>query len=248
MEREMKSSKISDRLSAVASCINAERVVADIGADHAQLLIYLAERGWLKKGIAGEVNRGPFQNAQKNVREAGLEYQIDVRLGDGLDVLNPGEAEVIVLAGMGGATITSILSQGNDKLSHVKQLILQPNNHGEQVRRWLYHQGWEIDQEELVNDGEILYEIISARPGNPDQPYKASPFEKEMMEKLGPLLCQKHHPLLPKKVMEEISSVDRILQGLQSARSPQGELRRKELQLQREKWEDVREWLLKEKI
>src|SRR5699024_3765634 len=124
-------SRISDRLSAVARLIPPGRIVADIGSDHAQLLVHLAEHQVLDRGIAGEVNRGPYENAADRVRESGWSDRIDVRLGDGLKVLRPGEADVVVLAGMGGSLIASILSRGKEKLDATTQLVLQPNNHGD---------------------------------------------------------------------------------------------------------------------
>ncbi|MDA8352609.1 MAG: tRNA (adenine(22)-N(1))-methyltransferase TrmK [Firmicutes bacterium] len=241
-------SRISDRLSAVARLIPPGRIVADIGSDHAQLLVHLAEHQVLDRGIAGEVNRGPYENAADRVRESGWSDRIDVRLGDGLKVLRPGEADVVVLAGMGGSLIASILSRGKEKLDATTQLVLQPNNHGDQVRRWLLEQGWEIKQEELVKEGGILYEIVSASSGAPEHPYQGLPFSGDILRKLGPLLCRDRHPLLGERVAEEVDRLDRALDSLRSARTPEAQMRQQQLAADRRRWEEVQSWLSQERI
>lgn len=238
----------SDRLEAVAARIPPDRVVADIGADHGWLLIHLAKRGQLKQGIAGEVNLGPFKNAAHRIRAAGLTERVQVRLGDGLSVLRREEADVVVIAGMGGVLITSILSRGEAKLSGVERLVLQPNNNGNQVRAWLLEHGWEIDGEDLVKEGGILYEIISARQGDSGDPYKGLSLTLGQAIRIGPLLWRNRHPLLREKVKEELSGLDRILDHLQSARTQEAMERRKEFDAQRRQWEEVLSWLSKEKI
>ncbi|MFD1425698.1 tRNA (adenine22-N1)-methyltransferase [Kroppenstedtia sanguinis] len=240
---------ISERLAAVAAQVPPERVVADIGSDHGWLLIFLARQGKMKRGIAGEVNQGPFENASQRIQSQGLTDQIEVRLGDGLSILRRNEADVVVLAGMGGVLIRSILSQGLERLHGVERLVLQPNNNGEQVRAWLLEQGWEIDGEDLVKEGGILYEILTARKGgDPGAPYKGLSLTCEQALRLGPLLWRERHPLLEKKVEEELLGLNRILSGLQSARSPEAVQRRGEIHAWRRQWEEVQSWLSEEKI
>lgn len=239
---------ISDRLAAVAARIPPGRVVADIGSDHGLLLIFLARQGDLKQGIAGEVNQGPFENACRRIKTQGLTGQVEVRLGDGLSVLRRDEADVVVLAGMGGVLISSILSRGQDRLHGVERLVLQPNNNGDRVRAWLLDHGWEIDGEDLVKEGGILYEIISARQGDARSPYKELPLTHEQALQLGPLLWRDRHPLLGEKVREELQGLNRILAGLQSARSPEAARRREEMNARRRQWEEVQSWLSEERI
>ena len=71
--------KCSERLQAVARWVPAGTTVADIGADHAHLLIHLVLRKRIEKGIAGELNKGPFENARSQVRRWGLSDRIEVR-------------------------------------------------------------------------------------------------------------------------------------------------------------------------
>ncbi|WP_170105360.1 tRNA (adenine(22)-N(1))-methyltransferase [Desmospora activa] len=234
---------LSLRLSAVADAIPSGRVVADIGSDHAQLLIALAQAGLLKRGIAGEVNEGPWKNASQNVNDADLQHQIQVRRGNGLDVLKVGEAEVVVIAGMGGHLITSILDRSLHKMEKLERLVLQPNNGVDHVRRWLYRHGWEIDGENLVREAGILYEVVTASPGDPDQPYRGLPLPLEQAYEVGPLLWQERHPLLLHKLTEKLEGLDRILQQLELGRSPEARQRLQQLKQTREEWRRWQQWL-----
>src|SRR5690606_34430747 len=110
----------SKRLKTIADLIPDQSIVADIGGDHAFLLIYMAQDGRLARGIVGELNRGPYENAKRNIQRMGVQDLIDVRLGDGLSVVKQGEIDYLVLAGMGGSLIVNILERGKEKLTQVK--------------------------------------------------------------------------------------------------------------------------------
>ncbi|QKG84924.1 SAM-dependent methyltransferase [Kroppenstedtia pulmonis] len=236
---------LSKRLRAVAEQVPTGSCVADIGADHALLLIYLAQRKQLKRGIAGEVNLGPYENAQGRIQEAQLEQKIDVRRGDGLEVLYPKEVDTVVLSGMGGALMTSILDRGKSKLQGVNRLILQPNNGTYRLRAWLLEMGWRMEREELIRDGSILYELLVASPGMPDPSYEELPFDREIALRVGPLLWRHQHPLLKEKLTEELEGKEDILTSLQSGGSPRSYQRR--LQIEREicEWRRMIQWLSK---
>ncbi|WP_169713672.1 tRNA (adenine(22)-N(1))-methyltransferase [Paludifilum halophilum] len=237
---------LSERLDAIARYVPADGAVADIGADHAQLLISLARSGRLKRGIAGEVNLGPYHNARQRVAASRFENRIDVRRGDGLNILAPDEADVIVIAGMGGALIASILESGNNRLRGVQRLILQPNNGAERVRLWLAENGWELRDEELVRDGGILYEILVAEPGMPERPYEALPLTREKALQIGPVLWRKRHPFLKSRLEKELAGWERILQKLQSGRTREAEERRRRVTEEIGEWRRMIEWLSEE--
>ena len=83
--------------------------VADIGCDHAYLSIYMIKHQIAESVIAMDVNRGPLERARDNIRKSGYENQINVRLSDGIKELNVGEADTLLIAGMGGGLIQKIL-------------------------------------------------------------------------------------------------------------------------------------------
>ena len=199
--------KLSARLALLADCVPQDAVLADIGTDHAYLPIALVESGRIKRAIAGDVVRGPYQAAKKAVAAAGCEKEISVRLGNGLAVLKPGEAEVVVIAGMGGATIVEILTDLPEITAELKRLILQPMIAAGQVRRWLRENGWRIISEELVEDSGRIYEVIVAEKGE-------SEGEEEILEEIGPLLWRKRHPLLRRQLEGYIGQTQAVIAQL----------------------------------
>ncbi len=238
--------KCSERLQAVARWVPAGTTVADIGADHAHLLIHLVLRKRIEKGIAGELNKGPFENARSQVRRWGLSDRIEVRRGDGLSVLKEGEADVIVIAGMGGPLIAKILDQGREKLSGAFRLVLQPNTGGERVRRWLRQNGWAPVGETLVEEGGTLYEIIAAERGEDEALYRQPPASEEQLLLLGPLLWKEKHPLLIKKWLQELAARERILERVRAGRTEEAARRAAQLEEEIAQWRRLWKWLCEE--
>ncbi|WP_135546784.1 tRNA (adenine(22)-N(1))-methyltransferase [Paenibacillus cymbidii] len=154
--------RLSSRLQTIANKIERGSRLADIGSDHALLPVFLAQQGVVRTAIAGELNPGPFEAARKQVREAGLERRIDVRRGDGLSVLKPGEADTVTIAGMGGGLIVNILTAGKPQLAGVNWLVLQPNVGEELVRRWLLQEGWLLREEDILEEDGKIYEVLCA--------------------------------------------------------------------------------------
>lgn len=87
----MNAQQLSDRLKRVASYVPEGAVMADIGSDHAYLPCYLALNEKISAGIAGEVVKGPYDSAVKQVRQEGLADVIEVRLANGLDAIEPAD-------------------------------------------------------------------------------------------------------------------------------------------------------------
>ncbi|KAB7708745.1 tRNA (adenine(22)-N(1))-methyltransferase TrmK [Bacillus aerolatus] len=210
----MNINQLSNRLMAVVSRIPLHSVVADIGSDHAYLPCYAIKNGLADKAIAGEVADGPFLAAQQQVKEAGLEERIAVRKGNGLEVIASGEADCVTIAGMGGTLIASILEEGKDKLGGVKRLILQPNLRADQIRKWLIEHGWELIDEEIIEEDGKIYEILTAEKGDPERPYSA---KKELEMLTGPMLLAQKNAVFLKKWQREAAQLEVVLENVKKA-------------------------------
>src|SRR5690625_4730954 len=112
--------KISKRLEVIASFLTEGSRFADIGTDHAYLPCYICINDQEASAIAGEKNKGPYEQAKKNVQRYQLEERIEVRLGDGLEVLEDAQITELIIAGMGGPLIVDILQKGKQYLHTVQ--------------------------------------------------------------------------------------------------------------------------------
>lgn len=151
------------RLQAIAALVpQGCRCLADIGTDHGYLPAELLRAGRCRQAIAADIGALPLEHARRTARLYGLEERISFRLGDGLSVLSPGEADVTVIAGMGGDNITEILSAAPWSLDG-PLLLLQPMSRAEVLRQWLWERGCCLRSERLVQDKGVLYPILEVR-------------------------------------------------------------------------------------
>lgn len=155
-----KMQKLSKRLSAVAALVKQDAAIADIGTDHGYIPVYLTQNKVVKNAIAMDINEGPLNSCKTLVKQEGLENKITVRLSNGLSSLQADECDTIIIAGMGGELISDILS----KCSWIKDkhLILQPMTHPEIARKYLYDNGFEIDNDLIIADGKHYYSLFDA--------------------------------------------------------------------------------------
>ncbi len=184
--------KLTERLAAIAALVPPGARVADIGTDHGLLPCYLAERDPARRVIACDIAAGPLEAARRNVLRCGVARQVELRLGDGLQPLAPGEVDVAVLAGMGGTLMCGILDAAPVAVRDALELaILQPNNAADAVRRWAAAHGWRIAAEQLLRERGRWAVILALAPGEGQPPLS----EAELY--LGPRLLSEGHPLLP---------------------------------------------------
>jgi tRNA (adenine22-N1)-methyltransferase len=209
---------LSDRLTALSNYVKNGTIMADIGTDHGYLPVFLVKSGRCPRAIACDVRKMPLESARRNIMANGLTEQIELRLGDGIQILKPGEVQIVNIAGMGGSTIRQILSEKPDVLAQIDRLILQPMGDEESLRHWLITNGWCIMDEELVLEDERLYTIIVCEQG--EEPLPASVFLE-----IGPRLIEKNHPLLPELLKRLQDKYQLMLSGL--AKSNRSETRAK---------------------
>ena len=202
--------QLDARLAAIAAFVPHGTAVADIGADHAYLAATLVMKGIAQRAVVGDLSAGACAAARRTVGTQRLTREIDVRQGDGLSVLAPGEAESIVIAGMGGALIAEILADAPDVLADVQTLVLQPMNSAAKLRRWLYGNGWNITDETLAHAGGHLYEIIRGEHG-------AAAMPDDVFLHIGAKLYEKRDPLLREHIEGKIAKLTRAANGMNTS-------------------------------
>lgn len=205
--------KISHRLQSIAEFLPRGSYFADIGTDHAYLPCYVCLKDPEAQGIAGEVKQGPYERALDTVQTYGLSNQIDVRLGNGLQILDADPIKQLVIAGMGGSLMKEILNEGIDRINTVERIILQPNIGEEIVRKWLYHNNFAITYELIIEDNNHLYEIIVA-DYNEQQPYANSKKERQKQFMFGPKLIVESSALFKRKWSAELDHLKRIVKQI----------------------------------
>ena len=157
--------QLSKRLESVSSLVTPGFRVADIGTDHGYIPLWLIRQGVIPGAIAMDIHKGPLQRAKENIRAYELEEKIETRLSDGLGELRPGEADCVVIAGMGGSLVIKILKEGAEVLRTVRELVLQPQSDMEKVRRFLQKEEYRITSEKMILEDGKFYPMMRVVPG-----------------------------------------------------------------------------------
>ncbi|WP_082233811.1 tRNA (adenine(22)-N(1))-methyltransferase [Halobacillus massiliensis] len=212
----MNGKQLSQRLKEVADFLIDPVFFADIGSDHAYLPCYVCLNKPTARAIAGELNEGPFLSARKEVEENQLEHVIEVRKGNGLEVID-GRVNQVVIAGMGGPLIKDILEKGNGKLKDVTRIIAQPNIDARSVRKWFYENGYNLTAERIIEENGHIYEILVADRGEGPSPYNEDNLEKEMW--LGPYLMQEKNKAFFEKWNDEKKKKLMILEQIKQSKN-----------------------------
>ena len=228
--------ELSIRLGKTASMVEPCRCVADIGTDHAYIPIYLVKRGICGRAIASDINRGPIKKAERNISLHGLEGKIECRIGPGLNTLKKGEADVAIIAGMGGNLIRDIIEERPDLFRELNYVILQPVQNPEVLREYIYKKGYEIIDEELCIDENKYYEIIKIRYD--EKAYDADEIFFEISEKL----YNEKHPAIKGFIKYKLEKYRKILGKIKDdTDSALG--RKREIEMKLKRLEEMMEWL-----
>lgn len=150
--------QLPKRLETIIERMPASGCIADIGCDHAYVAIEAVRRGKAARALACDVRKGPLQQAAEHILCAGLAGKIETRLSDGLEKVAPGEADSVIIAGMGGPLMERIL-QG--RLADFGHFVLSPQSEIPHFRRFLLAEGMQIDEETMLIDEGKYYVIFN---------------------------------------------------------------------------------------
>lgn len=187
---------LSERLQNVAELVTPGLHVADIGCDHGYLSMYLTENKLAAHVIATDINQGPLLRAKENIRNAGFSTYIETRLSDGLEQIRPGEAQCLIMAGMGGRLMISILEKGKEVCDQAREIILQPQSEISGVRHFLEESHLKIISESMVYYDGKYYTMMKSVHGEMH-------LEKKIYYKYGKILLHEENPVLHQYLLQE---------------------------------------------
>jgi tRNA (adenine22-N1)-methyltransferase len=162
--------RLRPRLFAAAELLQNAHTVADIGCDHGRLCAALLQSGAAQRVIAADISPSSVQKTEALARLTGLTGRMEVRQGDGLLALSPGEADALALCGMGGVLIAQLLAAAPVPLMGARLAVFQPMRGVEELRRYLFVSGFRIVRDVIVPDAGRLYQVFSAEPGEDKLP------------------------------------------------------------------------------
>ncbi|MBO5071265.1 MAG: SAM-dependent methyltransferase [Roseburia sp.] len=202
--------KISERLTMAASLVTGGGVLADVGTDHGYVPIYLIEKGIIPRAIAMDINPGPLERAKEHIAQYGMGEYIQTRLSDGVSALSFGEADSILIAGMGGGLVMHILEDGEAVCQNARELVLQPQSELARVRRFLYEKGYVTDAEEMVEEEGKFYPMMRVHY----DASKGKDFAQSVYFAYGQILLESRHPVLREFLEREQQLYKNILEKL----------------------------------
>ncbi|WP_287476224.1 tRNA (adenine(22)-N(1))-methyltransferase [Agathobacter sp.] len=226
--------KLSKRMEAVAAMVTPGYKICDVGTDHAYIPIYLVQSGANPSALAMDLREGPLSRADEHIRDYHLEDRIATRLSDGIEALQDGEADSLIIAGMGGEVVLHILKAFPEKCRHFKEMILQPQSDVDKVRRYLRENDFKIvDEDMILEDGKYypMFKVVPLSCGESWQKMKEN--ARIVCDLYGPLLLRNGNPVLRKFLVKENKTLRSIQVGLETQTQTESiAIRLKEVELQ----------------
>lgn len=203
---------LQPRLHLLARLVPEGCRLTDVGTDHGYLPVALLQQGRISAAIASDIGAEPLEHARRTALQYGVDG-MDFRLCAGLSGVAPEETDVIVIAGMGGETIISILQDAPWTADGQHRLLLQPMTKAAALRHWLADNGYTFTDEHLVEDKGRIYPILCVEGG-------ASHPLTEAEALCGVLLAD--DPLYAAYLTEHITKLRRSAEGLRRSSDPDG--------------------------
>lgn len=217
--------ELKGRLRLIYDMIPQCDTLCDIGTDHALVPAYALLNKRCRRAIASDVRKGPLKRAEQTQKASNLQDVMDLRLGNGLEVLSMDEVDVIVIAGMGGVLMAELLENQMEKARKARRMILQPMYAQEVVRPFLWRHGFTVADEALIREGSKLYQVLAVYH---DEAASASARKDPLYAVIGEGLIRNRDPLLEDWLCDRMKRQRKIVDGLRKAASTSPDLGREE--------------------
>lgn len=160
---------VTKRIKVIESLVPYGTRLLDVGSDHALLPISLCLSGVITQAVISDINQGPLDSGRRNVATLCPALKASFVLSDGFAAVEKGSYDRAAICGMGGELIARIIADGGDK-AHCP-LILQAMTHAEDLRAYLWQNGFEITEERFAREGRRIYCIMAAEYTGKYTPY-----------------------------------------------------------------------------
>lgn len=217
---------LTPRLIAIAEAAKGAKSLADIGTDHAYVPVFMVSELGALCAIAADINKGPLERADENIKKYCLSGKISTRLSDGLKEFKAGEVDTVIIAGMGGTLIAKILEDSLHMKTESTKFVLQPMTAEYELRKYLHENGYAITDESMAREGDKLYTVINADVKE-DEPWE------EVFYHVGKKLFEKKDELFPSLLDKKITEFEKVVDGLSKA------LKSREAESKKEYYEKV---------
>ena len=208
----------------MAEMVGHGETVADIGTDHGYVPMLLFKNGVSPKVIMSDISDGSLAKAKETFEQCRLDIpECDFRTGDGLDTIEIGEVDVIIIGGLGGHTIVDILDADIVKTRSFKRLILQPRKHSGALRHYLYTHGFDITDELLIREGKFECEIIVSVPTNQTEREELYSSD-DIRWKYPILMAETNSELAADRIGWKLGSIKEQIKNLKSSKEDKRDL------------------------
>ncbi len=197
--------KINERLKRVASYVDDNSYIIDVGCDHALLDIYLVKTKNNIKTIASDISDGPLEYAYKNIEKEKMLDKIKITKRNGIDKLEK-EVDTIIISGMGTSNILNIVFRKKDNLKNIKKIIISSNNDWYNLRKTFQKNNYYIKEEDIILENNKFYPIIVFEKGTKKY--------KKYELKYGPILLKSNNEIFKKYIQNQINKLNYIKNNL----------------------------------
>ena len=188
---------LTHRLQTLCSLLKSAKSFADVGCDHGYCSEYVLKNGLCKDVVFSDVSKGSLAKAEKLLAAYMECGQARAVLGDGFFGVSK-DTEEVLIAGMGGSEIISILSHETYGFMP-KYFVFQPMHDSEKLRRYILENDGYIERDFTFFDGKFYDVIVGGKAaGRTQKAYTDAEYEfgRENLETMSKDFTDKIKKLL----------------------------------------------------